>query len=82
MEKHKTLYTEKEGQYLALILYYTKINGLAPAQADFLRYFNVSAPTVHQTILQLERKKLISTVPNTPRSLIVSLPKHLIPDLK
>jgi Mn-dependent DtxR family transcriptional regulator len=78
----KSIYSEKEGQYLAYIFYYTKINGIPPAQIDFQRYFQVSPPTVHQTILQLEKKGLINRIPNTPRSIVIKLPEHELPALK
>jgi hypothetical protein len=32
------IFTEKQGQYLAFIYYYTKINGQPPAEADMQRY--------------------------------------------
>jgi hypothetical protein len=41
-------YTQKQGQYLAFIHYYTKINRRAPAEADIQYFFNVTPPTVHQ----------------------------------
>jgi Mn-dependent DtxR family transcriptional regulator len=78
-KKNKPLFTEKEGQYLAFIHYYTKVNGIPPAQVDFQRYFRVSPPSVHQMILRLELKNLIRRIPNTPRSLTVSLPENNIP---
>ena len=80
--KKISLYTEKEGQYLAFIFYYTKINGISPAQADFQRYFGVTPPTVHQMILQLEKKNLINRIPNTPRSLTLKLTEIELPKLK
>ena len=52
----KKKYTSKQGQYLAFIYYYTKINGQAPAEADMQRYFKVSPPSVHQMVLTLEKK--------------------------
>lgn len=76
------LYTEKQGQYLAFIFYYTKLNGVAPAQADFQRYFSVTAPTIHQMILQLERKGLIKRIPKTARSLMLCIDKDDLPKLK
>ena len=48
-------YTEKQGQYLAFIHFYTKVNGRPPAEADMQRYFKVTPPTVHQMVLKLER---------------------------
>ena len=80
-KKNKSPFTEKEGQYLAFIHYYTKVNGISPAQADFQRYFKVSPPSVHQMILRLEMKNLIRRTPNTPRSLSVTLPENNIPTL-
>jgi repressor LexA len=47
----KKIYTEKQGQYLAFIYYYTKINGQPPAENDMQRYFNVSPPSVHRMIV-------------------------------
>jgi hypothetical protein len=40
-------FTETQGQYLAFICYYTKIHDLPPAEADMLRYSNISASSVH-----------------------------------
>ena len=54
-------YTEKQGQYLAFIYYYTKIHGRSPSEADMQAYFGVTPPTVHQMVLSLERNGLIAT---------------------
>ena len=51
-------FTERQGQYLACIHAYTKVNGRPPAQADMQRYFAVTAPSVHQMVLSLERRGL------------------------
>ena len=74
-------YTYKQGQYLAFIFYYTKINGLPPAQIDFQRYFCVSPPTVHQMIILLEEKKLITRQKNTARSVFLSISEEQLPKL-
>ena len=37
-------YTATQGQYLALIYYYTKLHGVPPFEADMQRYFKVSSP--------------------------------------
>jgi repressor LexA len=42
-------YTEKQGQYLAFIYYYSKVNGYPPAQADIQRYFEVDPTPISQT---------------------------------
>jgi len=77
-----TPYTKKQGQYLAFIHLYTKLNRQPPAQADIQRYFGVSPPSVHNMIITLEQKGLISRVPRTPRSLQVLLPSEQLPDLE
>ena len=48
-------YTPKEGQYLAFIYYYTKLNGQAPAERDMQIHFRVTPPAVHDMVLKLER---------------------------
>jgi hypothetical protein len=37
-----TALTAKQGQYLAFIYYYSKFHGIAPAEADFRRFFRGS----------------------------------------
>ncbi len=56
-------FTEKQGQYLAFIYFYTKINGRPTAEKDMQSYFHVTPPSVHQMILTLERLKLIERQP-------------------
>ncbi len=74
-------FTEKQGQYLAFIHAYTKINRRPPAEADLQRHFEVSAPSVHQMILQLERAGLISRAPRQARSIAVLVAPELLPPL-
>lgn len=74
--------TELQGQYLAFIHAYTKVNGVAPAEADMQRYFRVSPPSVHQMVLTLERKGLIARVPGEARSIRVLLPQDQLPQLE
>lgn len=77
----KTQYTPKQGQYLAFIYHYTKVNGRPPAQTDMRRYFQVSPPVVHQMILNLEAKGLLARTPTEPRSLRVLLRSAELPEL-
>ena len=58
-----TQFTDKQGQYLSFIYYYTKVNGRPLAEADMERYFAVTPPSVHQMVLTLESKGLISRTP-------------------
>lgn len=74
-------FTHKQGQYLTFIYYYTKLNRRPPAQTDMQRYFQVTPPTVHQMVLTLERKGLISRVPGAPRSLQLLVAYDELPPL-
>ena len=74
-------YTDKQGQYLAFIYYYSKLNGRAPAEAELQRYFSVSPPAAHQMILNLEKRQLIERTPGQSRSIRLLLNREEIPDL-
>ena len=74
--------TEKQGQYLAFIYYYTKVNGQPPAEADMQRYFAVSPPSVHQMVLTLEKKRWIERIPGRGRSITLRLKRDQLPDLE
>jgi Mn-dependent DtxR family transcriptional regulator len=74
-------YTPTQGQYLAFIYYYTKLNGVPPAEADFQRYFKVSPPSVHQMILILEKRGFIERTPGMGRSIRLQLSREQLPDL-
>jgi Mn-dependent DtxR family transcriptional regulator len=75
-------FTEKQGQYLSLIFYYTKIHGCAPAEADLQRYFKVSPPTVHQMVLTLEGQGLIERVAGQARSIRLLVDRKDLPELE
>jgi DNA-binding MarR family transcriptional regulator len=75
-------YTPREGQYLAFIYYYTKLNRQAPAELDMQRYFQVSPPAVHDMIVRLDRRGFISREPGKPRSIRLLLSRDRLPDLE
>ena len=75
-------YTAKQGQYLAFIHYYFKIHGRAPSEADMQQYFRVSPPSVHQMVLTLERRGLITRTPGQARSIGLLIPREHLPDLQ
>ena len=56
-------FTEKQGQYLAFIYAYTRVNARPPAEIDMQRYFKVTPPSAHQMVLTLERAGLIRRQP-------------------
>lgn len=74
--------TRQQGQYLAFIYYYSKINRRAPSEADMQAYFGVTPPTVHQMVLNLERLGFISRVPGKARSIALLIPRDRLPDLE
>src|SRR5664280_1775150 len=64
-------FTAKQGQYLAFIWAYAQINRRAPAEADFQRYFRVTAPSVHQMLNTLNHLGFIDKQPGVARSIQV-----------
>jgi len=77
----RSSYTATQGQYLAFIYYYTKIQGRSPSEADMQGYFRVSPPSVHQMVLSLERLGFIDRTPGQSRSLKLLLRREQLPDL-
>ena len=75
-------YTPKQGQYLAFIYYYTKLNGVPPAERDMQQYFRTSPPSVHQMVVTLEKRRLIERVPGQGRSIRLLVTRQDIPDLE
>jgi DNA-binding MarR family transcriptional regulator len=75
-------FTAKQGQYLAFIHHFTMIHRRPPAEADLQGYFRVSPPAVHQMILTLERRGLISREPGKARSVTVQVLRADLPELE
>lgn len=78
----KPSFTRKQGQYLAFIDAYTRVNLRPPAEADIQRRFGVTPPSVHQMVLTLERAGLIRRQPGAPRSIEVLVPPQHLPVLE
>ena len=71
---------KRQGQYLAFIHFYTKIHGQPPAEIGIAMGFKVSPPTVHQMVLKLYEKGLITRIPGQARtfnSYVVVLECHV-----
>jgi Mn-dependent DtxR family transcriptional regulator len=77
-----TEFTEKQGQYLAFIYNYMVMNGRPPAEADLERFFRTAPPTIHQMLLKLEEKGLISRIRGQARSITLLVDADKIPRLK
>jgi DNA-binding MarR family transcriptional regulator len=74
-------FTPKQGQFLAFIHAYTLVNGRPPAEADMMRFFRLTPPSVHQMVLTLEQAGLISRQPRVARSIVVRLDRSALPEL-
>lgn len=71
-------FTEKQGHYLAFIYTYSHMFRRSPAEADMQRHFRVTAPSVHQMIVTLERNGFIRRQPGVPRSIeLLVVPEQL-----
>jgi len=75
-------FTDRQGQFLAFIDAYTRVNGRPPAESDMQRRFGVSPPSVHQMVLTLERLGLIRRQPEVARSIEVLLAPEDLPVLR
>ena len=78
----KAEFTPRQGQFLAFIYYFTKLNGQPPAEADMERYFKIADSSVHQMIVSLEKKGLIERTPGMARSIRLMVPRDQLPDLE
>ncbi len=77
-----TEFTHKQGQYLAFIYSYSTLNGRAPAESDFVRYFRSTPPTVHSMIVRLDGLGLIERKPGIPRSIKLVVSPEKLPQLQ
>ena len=77
-----TRFTDTQGQYLAFIDAYTRVNCRPPAESDLQRRFRVSPPSVHQMVLTLERAGLIRRQPGLARSIGVLVAPECLPVLR
>ena len=74
-------FTHKQGQYLAFIYWFTKLNRQPPAEKDMQHFFQVTPPSVHQMVLTLHRKGFIKREPGKARSIQLLLAPQELPHL-
>ena len=74
--------TVRQGQFLAFIYYYTKLNGQPPAEHDMARYFKISPPAAHQMVITLEKRGFIRRTPGQSRSVRLLVGREELPDLQ
>jgi DNA-binding MarR family transcriptional regulator len=75
-------HTRKQGQYLAFIYHYTKLDRRSPAEADKQRFFKTTPPTVHNMVVQLEKKGFLPKEPGQPPSTRLLLAREELPELE
>lgn len=75
-------WTDRQGQYLAFIYDYTKVNRQPPAETDIARCFGLAPPSVHRMVVELVERGLLSRTPGAARSLRVLVPRAELPDLE
>ena len=75
-------FTEKQGQYLAFIYAYTKLHRRPPAEADMQTYFEVTPPSVHRMVVELELRGLIQRQPGQARSIRLLVEPEALPILR
>jgi len=80
--REEKAFTPKQGQYLAFIYAYTKLNRRPPAEADMQRYFEVTPPSVHQMVVELEKQTLISRERGLARTIKILINARTIPRLE
>lgn len=81
-ETAKPAFTELQGQYLAFIYAYSKIHRRPPSEADMQRYFEVTPPSVHRMVKELDNKGLIRRTPRTARSIQLLVAPDDLPVLR
>lgn len=75
-------WTDRQGQYLAFIHAYTKVNRRPPAETDIARFFGVAPPSVHRMIVELEQRGLLARTAGAARSLRVLVLRAELPELE
>lgn len=77
-----SIFTARQGQFLAFIHHYGIVMGVAPSEADMQRFFRVSPPSVHSMVLMLERRGFIHRTPYQARSITLLIPPEFLPILE
>jgi repressor LexA len=74
-------FTKRQGQVLAFIHMYIKLNRRPPAEIDIARYFQITPPSAHQMVRTLDDKKLIVREPGVGRSIRLLVDPANLPEL-
>jgi hypothetical protein len=75
-------FTKRQGQYLAFHLHVHAAEPTAACGGRLSAVLPGHAPAVHQMIIELEKRGLISRIPGQPRTIKVTLPDDELPRLQ
>ena len=78
-KNNRAPFTKRQGEFLAFIYYYTRVNKVPPAEADIQRYFGISSASTHQMLTTLKNHQLLEKVPRKPRSMKILVPMESLP---
>jgi hypothetical protein len=80
--KVKPHFTRRQGQVLAFIHMYSKLNRRPPAEADMAGYFQITAPSAHGMVETLTKAGLIKRQPGKRRSIELAVAPDALPALE
>jgi hypothetical protein len=78
----KPRFTPRQGQFLAFIHQYRKLHRQGPAELDLVKFFGLTPPAVHDMIVRLEERGLVTREPGVARSVRVAVPEEDVPTLE
>lgn len=61
--------TARQAQFLKYIAAYILVHRRPPSEAEMMRHFQITAPSVHSMVLTLERRGFIARTPGQARSI-------------
>jgi len=79
---HSPHFTPRQGQFLAFLKWYCRLNRRSPAETDFVRYFRLTPPSVHSMIVKLDELGLITREPGVARSVRLAISEDEVPELE
>ena len=71
--------TPRQGEFLAFIRDYTRINREAPSEMEMAIYFQVTPPAAHGMIVTLEKRGFIERTPRQARSIRLLIDSNSLP---
>ena len=82
VDKPKSRFTHRQGQFLAFIHCFRRLRRHGPAELDMVKFFRVTPPSVHGMVVKLEELGLVTREPGLARSVRVAIAEGEIPILE